>query len=404
MITRGHLGRLYPNRATAERLHQWAGAQRFLWNRLLDAEKAEYERTGKFLWKRELQPLAVAMKKQPGREFLADLPAHAVLKVVDDLDAALRKMVRDRKAGRACGFPKPKKRFVREAGIYCVNQNTEIGARSAKLPKLGSVKLRGGRTPEGRLMGARIWRDGDRWMLSAQFECARPEPLPPSGVTVAIDRGVSTLASIFDGEQFEDVAAPKPLRKALKRLRRAQRAQSRRKKGSARRRAQARRVAVIHRKVRERRKDFLHQLSHRLTAKAGVIKVETLHVKGMARNQHLALSVADAGMSRLGSFVAYKADWRGRRVAECDPWFASSQTCCMCGKLHREMRKLSMRTLRCECGNVMDRDHNAAANLYWYPEGRENRVGNGPTRVEMGVQELAPVPVSETRISAYEKQ
>lgn len=404
MITRGHLARLYPNRATAERLHQWAGVQRFLWNRLLDAEKAEYERSGKFLWKRDLQPLAVAMKRQTGREFLADLPAHAVLKVVDDLDAALRKMVRDRKAGRACGFPKPKKRFVREAGLYCVNQNTEIGARSAKLPKLGAVKLRGGRTPEGRLMGARIWRDGDRRMLSAQFECARPEPLPPSDVTVAIDRGVSTLASIFDGEKFEDVAAPKPLRKALKRLRRAQRAQSRRRKGSGRRRAQARRVAVIHRKVRERRKDFLHQLSHRLTAKAGVIKAETLNVKGMVRNQHLALSVADAGMSRLGSFVAYKADWRGRRVAECDPWFASSQTCCMCGKLHPEMRKLSVRTMRCDCGNVMNRDHNAAVNLYWYPEERKNRVGNGPTRVEMGVQELAPVPVSETRISAYEKQ
>jgi putative transposase len=399
-IMRGFLARLYPNRATAKRLHQWAGAQRFLWNRLLEAEKTEYATTGKFIWKRDLQPMAVAMKKDPGCEFLADLPAHAVLKVVDDLDGALRKMVRDRKAGCDCGFPKPKKRFVREAGIYCVNQNTVIGQRSVKLPKLGIVRMRGGRVPEGRLMGARAWRDGARWMLSAQFECTRPEPLPASDITVAIDRGVATLASIFDGHEFEDVIAPKPLRKAQKRLRRAQRALSRRKKGSARRRVQAYRVSVIHRKVRERRRDVLHQLSHRLTAKAGVVKVETLNVKGMARNRHLALSVADAGMSRLASFVAYKADWRGKRVVEIDPWFPSSQTCCMCNALHPEMRKLSVRTLRCDCGNVMDRDHNAAVNIYRYPEERENRIGNGPTRVEMGDQGLAPVPVSEARIPA----
>ena len=66
LITRGFLARLYPNRVTAERLHQWAGAQRFLWNRLLAAEKAEYARTGKFIWKRELQPMAVAEAASPG--------------------------------------------------------------------------------------------------------------------------------------------------------------------------------------------------------------------------------------------------------------------------------------------------------------------------------------------------
>jgi putative transposase len=400
MITRGHLARLYPNRATAERLHQWAGSLRFLWNRLLDAEKVEYERTGKFLWKRELQPIAVAMKKQSGREFLADLPAHAVLKVVDDLNAALRKMVRDRKAGRACGFPKPKKRFVREAGIYCVNQNTEIGARSAKLPKLGAVKMRGGWTPEGRLLGARVWRDGKRWMLSAQFECSRPEPMEPTGVSVGIDLGVATLVTAYDGAGFQEWAAPKHLRKALKRLRRAERAKSRRKKGSARRRAQARRVGVIHRKVRERRKDLLHQISHRLIIKADVLKVETLNVRGMARNHHLALSVADAGMSRLVTFCEYKADWRGRKVEKIDRWFPGSQTCCLCGARHREMRNLSVRTMRCECGNVMGRDRNAAVNHYNYvPTGSGERLGASPaTRVETGDQGFTPVLVDETRM------
>jgi transposase len=125
----------------------------------------------------------------------------------------------------------------------------------------------------------------------------------------------------------------------------------------------------------------------------------------MARNRHLALSVADAGMSRLIGCLAYKVDWRERRIVQCDPWFPSSQICCMCGALHPKMRKLSVRTLTCECDNVMDRDRNAAVNIHkWYPEERENRGRNGPMRVKIRDQELAPVPVNEARISAYEKQ
>jgi putative transposase len=213
---------------------------------------------------------------------------------------------------RDCGFPKRKKEFINEAGVYCVGQATEISAREVTLPKLGRVKLRGGTVPEGRLLASRVWRDGSRWMLSAQFECARPAPLEPTGVTVGVDLGVATLVTTFDGTAFDEITAPKHLRKALKRLRRAERTKSRRKQGSARRHAQARRVGVIHRKVGERRKDLLHQISHRLTTKADVLKVETLNLRGMSRNHHLAQTVA--GMSRLVTFCEYKADWRGRQV------------------------------------------------------------------------------------------
>lgn len=400
MIIRGWQARLYPTAEQAHRLNQWAGSLRFLWNRLLDREKTEYEATGKFLWRKQLQPIAIGMKRQVGTEWLADLPAHAVLDTATRMDATLRRMVNERKAGRQCGFPKVKKKFVNEAGIYCVGQATEISDQAARVPKIGTIRLRGGDLPEGRLLSARIWRDGDRWMLSAQFECVRPEPLAPSAVTIGVDLGVATLVTTFDGTTFDEISAPKHLRKAKKRLRRAQKALSRRKKGSTRRRAQARRVGVIHRKVRERRKNFLHQLSHRLTTKAGVLKIETLNVKGMTQNRHLALSVADAGMSRLVTYCAYKADWRGRRLVKIDPRFPGSQTCCECGQIHREMRKLSVRMMVCDCGNVVGRDRNAAVNHYWYPEERENRSGDAPTRVEIGDQELAPVPVVEARILA----
>ena len=400
MIVRGWQARLYPTPEQGHRLNQWAGSLRFLWNRLLDREKAAYQATGKFIWRKQLQPIAVGMKRQDGLEWLADLPAHAVLDTVARMDGALRRMVIERKAGRTCGFPKVRKKFVNEAGIYCVGQATEIRDGEATLPKLGRVRLSGGDLPEGRLLAARIRRDGDRWMLSAQFECPDPVLLPETDTVIGVDLGVSTLVTVFDGTDFEEWTAPKHLRKARKRLRRAQRCLSRRKKGSVRRRAQARRMGVIHRKVRERRKDLLHQISHRLTAKAGVLKVETLNVRGMARNRHLALSVADAGMARLVTFCRYKAEWRGRRVDDIDRWFPGSQTCCQCGALHPEMKDLSRRELVCTCGNRMGRDRNAAVNHYWYRKECENRSGHAPTRVEIGDQGFAPVPVVEARMLA----
>jgi transposase len=102
--------------------------------------------------------------------------------------------------------------------------------------------------------------------------------------------------------------------------------------------------ALAHPLTREQEKARreIMQAFRRKSDKADVLKVETLNVRGMARNHHLALSVADAGMSRLVTFCEYKADWRGRKVEKIDRWFPGSQTCCLCGARHREMRNVSV--------------------------------------------------------------
>ena len=151
VIVCGWQARFYPTLEWAARLNGWAGSLRFLRNWLLAAEKAEYAATKQFLWRRELQPLAVAIKREPGLEWLADLPAHAVLDCVTRLDGALRRMVSGRRAGRKCGFPKAKKKFVRKAGIYCVVQASTVDGQQAVLPKLGRVALSGGDVPQGRI-------------------------------------------------------------------------------------------------------------------------------------------------------------------------------------------------------------------------------------------------------------
>ena len=182
VIVRGWQARLYPTPEQIVRLNQWAGSLRFLWNRLLEREKSEFDACGKFIWRKALQPIALGLKRSEGLEWLADLPAHAVLDTVARMDGALRRMVKERKAGRDCGFPKRKKKFVNEAGVYCVGQATAISAGEVTLPKLGIVKASGGTVPQGRLLASRIWRDGDL------VDAVGAVPVRPSRAAGAIRR------------------------------------------------------------------------------------------------------------------------------------------------------------------------------------------------------------------------
>jgi putative transposase len=349
---------------------------------LLGAVVRQYEADGTFLWKADLQKLAVAWKHDPETAWLAELPAHTLLDVCARLDKALRRMISERKAGRQCGFPRFKKKRWGEGSVYFVNQATRIDpdGRKVRLPKLGTVRVRGGVPPIGRLLGSRALRDGDRWLWSAQFETDAPEPLPPTAIRMGIDAGLKSLVTTYDGTGFDKVTAPRPLKAALRRLARAQRVLARRRKGSGRRAAQVKRVASIHRKVRLKRMDHLHQVSHRLTAKADVLVVETLDVRAMAQTPYLGQQVADVAIGSLLRFVAYKAAWRGRELIAVPSEYPSSRTCSGCGNLHD--MPLSKRRMVCGCGVKLDRDENAALNLYRYPEEPGNLISRDGTRVE----------------------
>lgn len=400
-IIRGFTARLYPTREQADRLNRWVGSLRFVWNKLLAEQQAEYATAGKFLWRQQLQARVIAMKREPETEWLADLPAHALLQVAADMDGALRRMVKGRKSGLKVGFPRFKKKLVNEAGIYCVNQRTAASEdfRSVALPKLGPVKARGWRRLGGRLLGARVWRDaGDRWMLSAQVECQRPAFVEPAVPMASVDLGIKALATIYDGQSIVTVHSRRPLKKMLRRLRRMERCKSRRRKDSARRRAQCQRIGVLHRKIRLQRTDAIHQITHQLTAKAGVLKVEDLNVSAMQRGRH-SRQIADVGFGQFLRAIAYKCDWRGRELVKVDRWFPSSQACSGCGQLHRKMR-LGLPTLHCDCGLILDRDANAAINLFWYGEERRNRGSRPSTGAESGDHGFAQVPLDEAPIFA----
>lgn len=181
---------------------------------------------------------------------------------------------------------------------------------------------------------------------------------------IGIDFGVTTLLAGVDGaDQVVSVAAPKPLRADLRRLRRASRAHSRAVKGSSNRRKAAARLARIHVRVANVRADALHKATSSLARQYETVVVEDLNVAGMVRNRRLARAVADAGFGMARRMLTYKTTWNGGQLICADRWYPSSKACSACGTVKAKL-SLSERTFSCDtCGHCEDRDVNAARNL-----------------------------------------
>jgi putative transposase len=185
-------------------------------------------------------------------------------------------------------------------------------------------------------------------------------PKPPVQGRVGIDLGLTHFATLSSGEK---IAAPQALRRHEARLAQLQRRLARKQHGS-RNRAKARsKVARLHGAIADIRRNFLHQLSTRLINENQVIAVESLVVRNMLRNRHLAKSISDAGWSEFLRQLQYKARWYGRTLVTVDRWFPSSKRCSACGCTAAAM-PLSVRAWTCtDCGSVHDRDANAARNI-----------------------------------------
>ncbi|MER7689986.1 RNA-guided endonuclease TnpB family protein, partial [Streptomyces sp. NPDC097610] len=185
-------------------------------------------------------------------------------------------------------------------------------------------------------------------------------PLPATDTAVGIDVGLTHLLTLSTGEKISN---PRHERKDRKRLAKAQRELSRREKGSANRNKVRRRVAKIHARIADRRRDHLHKLTSRLVRENQTLVIEDLTVRNMVKNRGLARAISDAAWSEFRGMLEYKAQWYGREVIAVDRFFPSSRLCSHCGTLAKGM-PLNVRTWTCGgCGATHDRDVNAAKNL-----------------------------------------
>jgi putative transposase len=292
-------------------------------------------------------------------------------------------------------YPVFKKKGVKDS-FYISNDKFSIHGNRFRIPKLGWVKGTEELRFSGKIMSANIRRKANYWFIVISVETEIEPKTCENQTVVGVDLGIKTLATLSDGKIIESL---NPLRRRLCKLKLLQRWASRKVKESSNRRKANQRVAKVHYEVACSRKDILDKLTTYLCKNYRVIVIEDLNVSGMLRNHKLALSISDLGFGEFRRQLEYKSLLHGNTLIVADRWFPSSKTCSGCGK-EKETLLLSEREFVCEsCGQVIDRDLNAAINLRNYGLKKIGMVNPELTPVEMGaLAYLSSIEVSETTV------
>ncbi len=368
---------LDPTAAQQRALRSHAGAARFAWNWALARCKERYAAERKWYSGVDLHRLWNAAKKaDPALAWWDENSKCCYQESFRNLDRALRDFVKSRKGqrkGKKPGFPRFKKRG-KTKDSFRFTGTIRCAGNTVTLPRLGvivtheSTAALAGRIAGGtaRILSATVTRTAQRWFVSLTVEEDRPVPErhPRPGTAIGIDLGVKTLVAGVDNlGNVITVPGPKPLRTGLRRLRRASRAHSRKRLGSAGRRKSAARLARLHARIANVRADALHKATSVLAARYEMIVAEDLNVTGMITSKKLARAISDQGFGMLRRMLGYKTRWNGGTLLAADRWYPSSKTCAACGR-RKPSLTLAERTFRCEhCGHAEDRDVNAARNL-----------------------------------------
>uniref|UniRef100_UPI00257A2D9D RNA-guided endonuclease InsQ/TnpB family protein n=1 Tax=Candidatus Borrarchaeum sp. TaxID=2846742 RepID=UPI00257A2D9D len=281
--------------------------------------------------------------------------------VLRRLDKTFKNFFRRIKKGEHAGYPRFKGKYRYDSFTYPQSGFAlDYHNKKLRLSKIGdiTIKLHRPIPSEGVIKTCTITRDIDHWY--ACFAVALPDPAPGTQQraiksAIGVDVGLKSLLTLNNGET---IANPRWFRKSEKKLAKEQRRKDRKQKGSHNRHKQNRKVAQVHRKIRNQRNDFHHKLSRKLVDAYDLIVYENLTITNMVKNHHLAKSISDAGWGQLMCFTEYKAEEAGT-VVEYVSAYNTTQLCSQCGKL--VPKTLATRIHSCPyCGLVLARDHNSA--------------------------------------------
>jgi putative transposase len=236
--------------------------------------------------------------------------------------------------------------------------------KRVNLPIIGWVAMREEVRFAGRILSATISRRADAWYASFAIEVEHESDVRIDDTIIGVDLGITALATLSEGSK---VAAPKPLRRYLQKLKRLSRSLSRKQRCSRNRAKAKTKLARLHRRIADIRVDALHQLTTSLTRYRTIV-IEDLNVAGMLANRNLSRAIADVGFFEFRRQLQYKAGMAGSTIVVADRWFPSSKLCSTCCAKNDSL-SLAERTWTCvSCDTSHDRDVNAARNLARYAE------------------------------------
>ena len=350
---------LNPTKMQKEQIRKTCGCCRLVYNTMLDRKITAYKENKTTLSTFELINQIPALKKE--KEFLKECPSQALQQAVKNMDTAYKSFFK--KNG---GFPKFKKKGVKDSFRIPVACVIDYDIWMIKVAKLGWVKFYKGHNKQidGKIKQYTISHTStDRYFISVLYETS-DRPKLNNNKSVGIDLGIKDFAILSDGKVFEN---QKHLKSSLRKLRVLQRTVSRRYQQGKKREEQSnnwnkavRQVAKLQEKIAFQRYDYLHKVSTWIAENYSTVCVETLNVKGMMKNHHLAQAISDCGWGMFVNMLEYKCD----NLVKIDKWFASSQTCSECGYVNTATKNLAIREWTCpNCGTKHNRDLNAARNI-----------------------------------------
>jgi len=357
-------------------MRRFAGARRFVYNKALDIQKANFEAGGKFISYVDMANRLPEWKEK--FPWLKESPSQALQQSLKDAERAFKNFFEKR-----AGYPRFKKRGTGDSFRFPQGFDVDQNNSRIKFPKLGWMHYRNSRDILGAAKNITISQSGGKWFASIQTEHEVEQPIPAATSAVGIDMGIVRFATLSDGSFIEPLSS---FKKHEVRLRKAQRKMSRKKKFSKNWHKAKRRVQKIHTRISNARKDFLHKASTEISKNHAMVAVEDLQVGNMSRSSKgtadapgknvaaksgLNKAILDQGWFEFRRQLEYKLNWNGGILVPV-PAHYTSQTCPACGHVANENRQTQARFECVDCGheenadvvgamNVLARGHRVAA-------------------------------------------
>jgi putative transposase len=358
-VKRAFKYRFYPTGEQAAELSRTFGCVRLIYNKALQARSEAWTHHQERITYVQTSALLTEWKRTVELRFLSEVSSVPLQQGLRHLQAAFVNFFE----GRAKYPTFKSKKKSKKAAEYTRSAFTWRDGKLTLAKMAGPLRIVWSRPlPEGSVPSTVTVScdSAGRWFVSLLCEDPAITPLPRRDAAVGVDAGITSLVTLSTGEK---VTNPKFERADRARLAKAQRELSRKQKGSANRARARTKVARVHARIADRRRDFLHKLTTRLVRENQTIVIEDLTVRNLVKNHTLARAISDAAWTELRNLLEYKCHWYGRELVVVDRWFPSSKTCSTCGHLVAKL-PLHVREWTCaSCGTVHDRDINAAKNI-----------------------------------------